>query len=110
MTSRGSGFISSPWFGAKLTNVKGRSVCTTPMMKESPIDYGRIQHAGLLVRDTLASKKFYMDVLGMSDDTELRNKKLPFDGAFLRAGSSQIHLMELPNPDPLEGRPEHGGR
>jgi glyoxylase I family protein len=21
-----------------------------------------------------------------------------------------IHLMELPNPDPLEGRPNHGGR
>jgi glyoxylase I family protein len=21
-----------------------------------------------------------------------------------------IHLMELPNPDPLGGRPEHGGR
>lgn len=21
-----------------------------------------------------------------------------------------IHLMELPNPDPLLGRPEHGGR
>jgi hypothetical protein len=21
-----------------------------------------------------------------------------------------IHLMELPNPDPLEGRPAHGGR
>lgn len=21
-----------------------------------------------------------------------------------------IHLMELPNPDPLEGRPQHGGR
>lgn len=21
-----------------------------------------------------------------------------------------IHLMELPNPDPMEGRPEHGGR
>jgi glyoxylase I family protein len=21
-----------------------------------------------------------------------------------------IHLMELPNPDPLDGRPEHGGR
>lgn len=21
-----------------------------------------------------------------------------------------IHLMELPNPDPLTGRPQHGGR
>lgn len=74
------------------------------------VDYGRIQHAGVLVKDTVASKKFYMDVLGMLDETELRSSKLPFDGAFLKAGSSQIHLMELPNPDPEEGRPEHGGR
>src|SRR5690348_3722484 len=26
------------------------------------------------------------------------------------ARTTQIHLMELPNPDPLEGRPDHGGR
>lgn len=25
-------------------------------------------------------------------------------------GPEMIHLMELPNPDPLSGRPEHGGR
>lgn len=74
------------------------------------VQYGRIQHAGVLVKDTHKSKEFYMQVLGMEDDTELRNPKLPFDGAFVRAGSSQIHLMELPNPDPLDGRPEHGGR
>ena len=24
--------------------------------------------------------------------------------------NAQIHLMELPNPDPVDGRPEHGGR
>lgn len=74
------------------------------------VQYGRIQHAGVLVKNTVESKKFYMDVFGMDDDTALRNTKLPFKGAFLRAGSSQIHLMELPNPDPLHGRPEHGGR
>jgi glyoxylase I family protein len=28
----------------------------------------------------------------------------------MKFGSSQIHLMELPNPDPTEGRPVHGGR
>jgi len=28
----------------------------------------------------------------------------------LWVGSEMIHLMELPNPDPLTGRPEHGGR
>uniref|UniRef100_A0A0A0LWV9 VOC domain-containing protein n=1 Tax=Cucumis sativus TaxID=3659 RepID=A0A0A0LWV9_CUCSA len=36
--------------------------------------------------------------------------KLPYRGAWLWVGAEMIHLMELPNPDPLTGRPEHGGR
>ena len=31
-------------------------------------------------------------------------------GAWLWIGDQQIHLLELPNPDPVEGRPAHGGR
>lgn len=31
-------------------------------------------------------------------------------GRWLWIGPEMIHLMELPNPDPMEGRPEHGGR
>lgn len=38
------------------------------------------------------------------------DEKLPYKGAWLWVGSEMIHLMELPNPDPFEGRPEHGGR
>lgn len=38
------------------------------------------------------------------------HNKLPYRGAWLWVGSEMIHLMELPNPDPLTGRPEHGGR
>lgn len=76
----------------------------------SRVQYGRIQHAGVLVKDSAASKKFYMEVYGMEDEDSFRNPKLPFKGSFLKAGSSQIHLMELPSPDPETGRPEHGGR
>lgn len=36
--------------------------------------------------------------------------KLPYRGAWLMIGPEMIHLMELPNPDPLTDRPEHGGR
>lgn len=36
--------------------------------------------------------------------------KLPYKGAWLWVGDEMIHLMELPNPDPADGRPEHGGR
>lgn len=74
------------------------------------IEYGAIQHIGLLVASTARAKAFYTDVLGMADDEHLRNPALPFGGTFVRAGDSQIHLMELPSPDPTTGRPEHGGR
>lgn len=81
-----------------------------PNEPSNAIKYGAIQHIGLLVEDTAVAKQFYMDVLGMVDDHEKRNPELPFAGTFLRAGSSQIHLMELPTLNPKEGRPEHGGR
>jgi glyoxylase I family protein len=48
--------------------------------------------------------------LGMVDESHMRNPKLPYPGAFMGCGANQIHLMELPIMDPLEGRPEHGGR
>jgi glyoxylase I family protein len=35
---------------------------------------------------------------------------MSFAGAWLKVGEQQIHLLELPNPDPVNGRPEHGGR
>lgn len=74
------------------------------------VAYGSIQHCGVLVSDTRKSLEFYVEVFGMTDETYLRNSKLPYKGGWLRAGASQIHLMELPNPDPVSGRPEHGGR
>ena len=76
----------------------------------SPVVYGGVQHCGILVKDTEASKAWFMEMFDWKDDTHLRNPELPFKGAFLRFGSDQIHLMELPNPDPYDGRPEHGGR
>jgi glyoxylase I family protein len=35
---------------------------------------------------------------------------LGYTGVWLTIGSQQIHLLELPNPDPSHDRPEHGGR
>jgi len=67
-----------------------------------------IHHVSLLVRDTDRSLGFYRDLLGLSLDT--KRPDLGYPGAWLQAGNQQIHLMELPNPDPLAGRPGHGGR
>lgn len=93
------------------------------------LQYGGIQHAGILVKNVEESKKFLMELFDFTDDSYLRPTTLPFRGAFLKIGTllvfstvrlsyshthllgtNQIHLMELTNPDPTTGRPEHGGR
>lgn len=67
-----------------------------------------IHHASLIVADTSRSLAFYRDILGLSPLTE--RPDLGFPGAWLAVGRGQIHLLELPNPDPTQGRPAHGGR
>lgn len=47
---------------------------------------------------------------GLSINPHRPDAKLPYRGAWLNIGPEMIHLMELPNPDDLHGRPEHGGR
>lgn len=68
-----------------------------------------LDHVSVLVGDTTHALEFYRDILGMEVDHS--RPELAYPGAFLNIGDGrQIHLIELPNPDPLEGRPEHGGR
>ena len=64
-----------------------------------------ILHAGLLVDDTDRSLKFYQGVLGL--ELEATRPDLGYPGAWLRVGQQQLHLLELPNPDPVAA---HGGR
>jgi glyoxylase I family protein len=66
-----------------------------------------IHHASLLVADTRRALDFYRGVLGMET---VARPDLGFPGAWLAVGQQQIHLLELPNPDPVTGRPDHGGR
>ncbi|EIC20211.1 VOC family protein [Thiorhodovibrio frisius] len=67
-----------------------------------------IHHVSLIVADTECALAFYHDLLGLP--LEPSRPDLGFPGAWLRLGPAQIHLLELPNPDPVSGRPEHGGR
>lgn len=67
-----------------------------------------IHHVSLIVAETARSLAFYQGILGMR---LLSNRPaLSFEGAWLAVGDQQIHLLELPNPDPVQGRPVHGGR
>ena len=67
-----------------------------------------IHHASLLVADTARALAYYRDLLGLAVIVE--RPDLGFPGAWLRVGSQQIHLLELPSPDPATARPDHGGR
>jgi len=75
-------------------------------------DYGlvRMHHVGILCENLERSLDFYQNVLGLKINEARPDDKLPYRGAWLWVGSEMIHLMELPNPDPLTGRPAHGGR
>lgn len=67
-----------------------------------------LHHVSLIVADTARSLRFYCDVLGL--EIEASRPDLAFPGAWLRLGDRQLHLLELPNPDPVDDRPAHGGR
>ena len=66
-----------------------------------------MHHVSMLVKNTEVSLGFYVEVLGMRP---VDRPDLGFPGAWLGVGEQQIHLLELPNPDPVENRPAHGGR
>ena len=67
-----------------------------------------IDHCSLIVSDTNKALELYTDILGLTLDKS--RPDLGYPGAWLQIADSQIHLLELPNPDSVENRPEHGGR
>ena len=66
-----------------------------------------LNHASLIVANLDVSLKFYSEVLGLQ---QVQRPDLGFPGAWFQLGGQQIHLLELENPDPITGRPVHGGR
>ncbi len=67
-----------------------------------------LHHVSVLVADTERALGFYRDLLGLPVSPD--RPAMAYGGAWLQLGPQQIHLLELPNPDPVTGRPEHGGR
>ena len=72
-----------------------------PLVKE-------IDHCSLIVQNTAKALEFYKDILEL--DVDASRPDLGYPGAWLQVGSRQIHLLEVPNPDSTNNRPEHGGR
>lgn len=65
-------------------------------------------HASLLISDLARSRAFYEGVLGLQPNAN--RPEMSFAGIWYDIGAAQIHLICQPNPDPVTGRPEHGGR
>ncbi len=64
-------------------------------------------HVSMVVADTERALVFYRDILELK--VAENRPDLAFAGAWLVVTEQQqIHLLEVPNPDPLQ-RPEHGG-
>lgn len=54
--------------------------------------------------------KTFVLCLGLKINPDRPDGRLPYRGAWFWVGAEMIHVMELPNPDPLTGRPAYGGR
>lgn len=82
-----------------------------PNARAAPVSpaFIAIHHASVLVADVARSLEFYSNVLGLERDAS--RPEMSFPGAWLHVSEGQqIHLLQLPNPDPASGRPGHGGR
>ncbi|EOA14038.1 hypothetical protein CARUB_v10027172mg [Capsella rubella] len=108
--------LSLRFCSLKANKAQGSSVEGISAVEEKELtnktDYGvvGVHHVGLLCENLERSLEFYQNILGLEINEARPHDKLPYRGAWLWVGSEMIHLMELPNPDPLTGRPEHGGR
>jgi len=81
--------------------------------KDAPeIDIKGVEHVAVIVESNERALEFYQGVLGLEERPGRPDDRLPYRGAWLKMGVNTLHLMELPNPDPLDPseRPEHGGR
>jgi glyoxylase I family protein len=68
----------------------------------------QILHVSLIVADLERALDFYQGILGLVVDPG--RPEMDYPGAWLTIGAQQIHLLQLPNCDPVTGRPAHGGR
>lgn len=78
------------------------------MSQPDTLEYPAMLHASLIIADVERSRRFYCDILNMEIAPE--RPDLGFPGFWLNIGAQQIHLLQVPNPDPVSDRPAHGGR
>lgn len=103
--------VATPSVGSvSQLNGNGAPAVTLDAAPNGRILWHGVHHVALLCASLERSLDFYCDTLGLEVNPDRPHDKLPYRGAWLWIGPEMIHLMELPNPDPLTGRPKHGGR
>ena len=78
------------------------------MIPNRALNIGPLLHVSIIVTDVARALHFYHDLLGIEINSQ--RPDLGYPGAWLQIGTQQIHLLQVPNPDPISGRPLHGGR
>lgn len=67
-------------------------------MPPSPLQVQSIDHVTIVVRDLAATRRFYVDLLGMR---EVPRPPFSFAGQWFQAGPTQIHtILEFDGSDP----------
>lgn len=66
------------------------------------IEFVKLHHVSLVIKDLETSKRFYSDVLGLR---QLPRPGFKFPGAWYALGDRQLHLIQEPSPEK-----ELGGR
>ncbi len=66
-----------------------------------------LHHVSLLVTDLRRAGNFYINILGLEEDSS--RPKMAFPGMWLKLGTQQIHLLSLSSTSTGTG-PEHPGR
>jgi glyoxylase I family protein len=70
--------------------------------------FSGIDHHSVIISDIDKSRHFYANVLGLKEDSS--RPEMSYEGLWFSVGNQAIHCLCLKNPDPVEDRPEHGGR
>lgn len=78
-------------------------------MEPTALQFLNIDHHSMMSADIEKSKFFFHHILGLEIDPA--RPALGFDGLWFKLGASgqTLHCICLPNLDPVQGRPEHGG-
>ncbi len=70
--------------------------------------FAGIDHHSVIISDLERSQHFYATVLGLEIDSS--RPEMAYEGFWFKVGAQAIHCLKLSNPDPVDGRPAHGGR